>query len=213
MTAPPVRALSRLHLLRRHRLRRKHKQTLLKHHDQPIKAINIHATTAATIAVTIALSAVAVQAFAAHGTREADSASATMMVRAGVRGQDLDHGMTGTEDIMTVDPAYVAHGTGAEAAAADSVLAAVTVLIGIQVQATALAVGRVTDAGMTGAEDFMTGAPASVDLGMTTAEVEWASAGNRILRIKPCIAGLYFWLLESIKVKEQNTLILETIAL
>ena len=182
----PVRAQARLHLLRRRRLQHKHKQTRHRLHNQPTRVIHIHATTAATIAVTTAvtldLSAIAAQASAAHGTREADGASAAMMAQAGVRVQVSDHGVTGIEDIMIVDRATVDHGTAVEAAA--SVSAAVTVRIGIHDPATdlttALAVGLLTDHGMTGTEDIMIADQASVDPGTTAAEAGWASAGNHL---------------------------------
>jgi len=195
MTAPPTRAQARPHPLRRRLLRHNHKQALLKHRNQPIKVIHTHATTAATIvvttAVTVDLSEAVAPASAVPGTREADGASATMT--AGVQVQASDHGVTGIEDIMIGDRATLNHGTGV--AAADSVSAAMTARVGIQIQATvlatALAVGRDTDHGMTGAEAIMTGGQNSVDPGMTATEAEWASAGNRLYRKKPCIAGLF----------------------
>lgn len=188
----PVRAQARLPLLRRRPLRHKHKQTRHRYQHQPTRVIHINATTAATIVVTtvgtIDLSAIAVPASAAHGIREADGASATMMARAGAQVQASDHGVTGIEDIMTADP--VDHGTAVEAAVSAS--AAMTSLTGTLTEATAADQG--SHHGTTGAVDIMIGAQIFVGPG-TAMEAGWASAGNHLYRKSPALQG-FFCLLE-----------------
>ena len=89
-----------------------------------------------------------------------------MTARTGIQAQDGAEIDGTTADIMIVDEAIVAHGTGVEAVALAS--AAMTARIGIQRQDTVQAL--VTIQGMIEVEDIMIADAASADRGtMTTA--------------------------------------------
>ena len=156
---PPHRVRARLLHQRRHRLQLQLHRHLRqhKHLNQSIKGINIHTTTLITINHTVNVKAAA-------------SASAAMTVQTGIQAQDGAE----TADIMTVDEAIVAHGTGVEAAAPALASAAMTARIGIQRQDTVQLQARdlVMTRGMTGVEDIMIADEASAGRGTMTTAVE-----------------------------------------
>ena len=152
---PPHKVQARLLHQRRHRLQLQPHRHLRqhKHLNQSIEGINIHTTTLITINHTVSVEAAA-------------SASAAMTVQTGIQAQDGAE----TADIMIVDEAIVAHGTGVEAAAPALASAAMTARIGIQRQDTAP--DLVTIQGMIEVEDIMIADEAFAGRGMMTTAAE-----------------------------------------